>query len=372
MKIGIIGSYNYTVPAEGGKIHAPLYLTWELAKKLADFGHSITYFGTVAEGTKEKFPNINFRNPEYFEIDDGIKNTPGTEGVWQQAKIIYQQGYLAKVLKESADFDLFYSWAASQIGPLAVMCNKPVVCTHHDSTNMDRYNLMFRSFTAENVFIIPISKYLQSKINYDNMLDVVHHGVDPEKIKFLEPKDYYCWVGRVTPSKGLRQAIEIAIRAGIKLKIAGPMYDKLPDFGDISQYNEKIKKLIADNENIEYLGHLTQEESYEVISEAKALIFPTDGMESFSMITIESLIAGTPVIATDKGPLPELIAPGLNGYLIEDENNIDGFVEAIKKIGDIDRRVCREDAIKRFSVEKMSKGYEKQFEIAINKWNKNA
>lgn len=371
MKIGIIGAYNYMVPPENGKIHAPLYLAWELAKKLADFGHDVTYFGAIGNGVQKKYPDLKFRNPEYFEIDNNIKNSPGTDAVWQQAKIIYQQGYLAKVLNQASDFDLFYSWAASQIGPLAEMCKKPVVTTHHDSTNIDRYNLMFRSFASSNVFLIPISEYIKNRIVYKNMLEVVHHGVDQEQISFVEPENYFCWVGRVAPSKGLHIAIEVAKKTGIKLKIAGPMFEKLPDFGDTANYNSKIAESIKKNDNIEYLGHLLQHETYELVSKAKGLIFPTDGTESFSMITAEAIMAGTPVISVAKGPIPEIITSGLNGFLIDDENNIDGFVEAINNINQIDRKICREDAIKRFSIEKMARGYEKQFQIALNKWSSN-
>jgi len=371
MKIAVIGSYNYRVPLEKGKIHAPLLLAWELAQTLAKFGHEVTYFGSCEKNYNEAIKSLKIQNPNFFPFDESLKNSPGTDSVWQQTKLIYQQSYMSKVLQKSDKFDIFYSWAASQIGPLASLCKKPVVVTHHDSTNMERYNLMFRAFESENVFMIPISEYIRKKIRYNNMLGVVHHGIDQTKIPVITPKDYFCWLGRVTPSKGLHIAIKVAVKSGVKLKIAGPMFEKLPDFGDISEYISKIKKLIAENKNIEYLGAISQEESYQLLAGAKGLIFPTDGIESFSMVTAEAIMAGTPVISTNKGPILEIIKPGLNGYLIKDENDIDGFIQAVKKIDQIDRKACRVDAIQRFSLEKMSRGYEEQFKIAVEKWRKN-
>ncbi len=372
MKIAIIGSNVFTIPLEDNRIHAPLLLTWNLANKLSSFGHDVTYFGFVDTQLANKNENLKIVQPEAYEERDKLKNPATNDNLLFLTRIVFQQGYAANIMMDLHKYDIVYSWFASYVGPIASMSHKPVVITHHDSTNMDKYNVIFKGFDSKNVFMIPISRYMEKTISYPNMLEVVHHGVDENIISANTPDDYFCWIGRVAPSKGLHVAIKAAIKTKIKLKIIGPMLEALSDFGEVARYISNIKQMIKENPNIEYLGIYPQEKVYPFVSQAKALIFPTDGMESFSMVCAESVMAGTPVIATGKGPIPEIIKPGVNGYLVEDENNIDGFVNYIKKIDKIDRKKCREDAIERFSIEKMAKGYEKQFEIAIQKWRKHA
>ncbi len=372
MKIAIIGSNIFTIPLEAGKIHAPLMLTWNLANKLAEYGHQVTYYGVVDENTVDINQNITVVKPELSNDIDKMKDPATKDNLWFLARVINQQSFMANILKDSVQFDLVYSWFASYIGPVAGMCDKPVVITHHDSTNMEKYNVVFKAFESKNVFMVPISKYMKKMISYGNMLGVVHHGIDIEKVKPNTPEDYFCWIGRVAPGKGLHTAMKAAIKANVKLKIIGPMLKSLSDFGKVGDYIDGVKKMIKENSNIEYLGVFTQEETYDFISKAKGLIFPTDGMESFSMVTAEAIMAGTPVIATKKGPIPEIIQNGKNGYLIKSEKDVDGFVDAIRKIDKIDRDTCRKSAVDNFSLEKMASGYEKQFKIAVKKWSKNA
>jgi len=368
MKIAIIGSCKFQVPTEKGVIHAPLALTFNLAIELAKMGHDVTYFGKVDKEYTEKVKPLKIETPEYYDLPDLKQTFNCADSVRFRASHIYHQNYMTKILKYYQDFDVYYSWAITYIGPMAPLYNKPVVATHHDSTNMDVYNLVFKGFDEANLFMIPISEYMNKITEYGNKLGVVHHGIDPNEIVASEsPEDYFCWLGRVSPSKGPDIAIEAAAKAGVKIKIAGPIEESLPDFGDVANFATKIKKLFEDHRHVEYLGSLSQQESFKLISNSKGLIFPTDGTESFSMVALEAIMAGTPVITTNKGPLPEIVKPGINGFLIDDEKDIDGFASAIAKIDTINRVTCRQDAINRFSLQKMAKGYEEQFNVAIEK-----
>jgi glycosyltransferase involved in cell wall biosynthesis len=213
----------------------------------------------------------------------------------------------------------------------------------------------------KNLWMIPISDSMKEKLKFDNMLEVVYHGIDTTQIKNFSPEDYFCWVGRVAPSKGLHIAMDVAEKLNLKLKIAGPMTDVILDFGDVSKYIEDIRNRIKKSKNFEYLGILGPKETMELIGKSKGLIFPSDGNESFSMVTAEAIISGTPAIVSNLGPLPELVKDRVNGFVCSDTKEI---IEAVKNIDTIDRLKCRENAISRFSLDIMVKNYEEQFERA--------
>lgn len=362
MRIAIIGSFGSEVPLREGQIHAPLLLSYNLAIELAKMDHEVTYFGSYDEKRVTKLSNLRYTNINYKPIPDGSKEQISSEEIWHQLRLVYEQGYVSKILAIDG-FDLFYSWSAYRIGSLARITKKPVVVTHHDSTNLVAYNLMFKSFVSNNLFMIPISKYMDEKILDVKKLATVYNGVNTDQIHFRPlPENYFCWLGRVAPSKGLHIAIKLAKKMNFKLKYAGPISRSFGDFGDVGNYSDYITKETENSENIEYLGVLDQQSSYNLISESKGLIFPTDGMESFSMITAESICAGVPVIAFNKGPLPELVDQGKTGFLCETMSDME---TAIKNINKIDRSKCREIGVKRFSQKVMAENYLEQFLVAI-------
>ena len=183
--------------------------------------------------------------------------------------------------------------------------------------------------------------------------------------------DYIIWVGRVSPSKGLHLAIELAKELNLHLKIIGPMQDNYPDFGDVSQYVEGIKEDIDKLDNVEYLGTLSHKETIRRIAKAKALIHPSDGTEACPMTVIEAMATGTPVITSKLGPMPELIKEGICGYMVKERNDVEGYISNFKRIDKISRTKLREYAKIHFSIEKMARKYEEAFNLIVER-NKNA
>jgi glycosyltransferase involved in cell wall biosynthesis len=230
MRLAKIGSFASSLPLAKNKIHAPLSLTFDLAIKLAERGHQVTYFGSCDQEIISDYSNLKIEDLNYKPLEKSILSN-GSTTVTEQLKLIYEQDYLAKILQRE-DFDLFYSWAGYRLAPLARFCKKPVIITNHDSTNIEKYALMYDGAMADNFFMIYLSEYLKTILPFRNSLGVAFNGVDQNKIKiYEEPENYFSWVGRIVPSKGLHVAIDLAKKHNFNLKIAGPV-DSFADFGD--------------------------------------------------------------------------------------------------------------------------------------------
>lgn len=152
--------------------------------------------------------------------------------------------------------------------------------------------------------------------------------------------------GRIHPHKGTHTAIEIARKAGLPLKIAGLIQDEV-------YFNREVKPNI-DDENIYYLGNVGPELRQKLLGGAKALLHPIYFEEPFGLSVIEAMMCGTPVIAFNRGSMPELIKEGLNGYL---PTNIQESILAIQAIDKIDTQTCRDYALKNFSLDTMVNAY---------------
>lgn len=352
MKIAILGSTLYVSPAEVGKIHAPLELTYALAKGLAQKGHEVTFFGLVnMEEKSQKYPNLTI-NESYCERPDKADE----KGKF--LKIIYEQTFFKKVIMdEEKNFDLFYTHIYL-VGPLAGLTQKPIIFSHHDSTRIEEYQLMFDYFKAPNLLIVPVSDYLANLFkNRDYFLKYVHNSTETVT-NIQETGDYFFWAGRIAPTKGLHIAIDLAKELNFNLKFVGQP-GNFGGLGDQKNYWEQIQETITQTKNIEYLGFTSQNETKALMARAKAFIFPTDGTESFAMVVAEAMMAGVPVIAFNKGPMKELIKNGVSGFLCE---NLQEMKNAILNIESIDREQCANWAKENFSLEKMTEGYEKHFQ----------
>jgi glycosyltransferase involved in cell wall biosynthesis len=156
------------------------------------------------------------------------------------------------------------------------------------------------------------------------------------------------FVGRISPEKRVDRAIEIARRAGLELRIAAKI-----DAADKEYFEREIAPLM-DQPHLRYLGEIGEEEKAELLGGALALLFPIDWPEPFGMVVIEALSCGTPVLAWPHGSVPELIEPGVTGWIVD---SIDAAVDALAQADAIDRATCRAVFEKRFTAERMARDY---------------
>jgi glycosyltransferase involved in cell wall biosynthesis len=175
----------------------------------------------------------------------------------------------------------------------------------------------------------------------------IHHGIDIGQFDYsANAGDYLLFFGRIHPHKGVREAIEVAQRAGIRLIIAGIIQDR-------DYFAAEVEPHI-DGSTVEYIGAIGPERKGEVLGGAIALLHLISFDEPFGLSLIESMACGTPVIAYSRGSMPEVIRDGETGYLVHD---IGGALEAVSNIGEIDRSTCRADVETRFSNVRMARDY---------------
>ncbi|HEY6199831.1 MAG TPA: glycosyltransferase family 4 protein [Candidatus Binatia bacterium] len=214
--------------------------------------------------------------------------------------------------------------------------------------------------TFPNCFPVCISR-AQARMLGDETLPVVYNGVDLDAIPFsAAPEDFFLVVGRMTPGKGIAEAIRIAKRAGVRLVIVGGVTKHLPWS---EEYFLKEVKPYIDGERVLHIENLPYDELMRWMGRAKGFLFPLQWEEPFGMVVAEAMAAGTPALAYPRGSMPELIADGATGFLPPDE---DAMIEAVRSAGKIDRRRCRRSIEERFSVERMIDGYEAVYRNILN------
>ena len=229
-------------------------------------------------------------------------------------------------------------------GPLAGRrpSGVPVVTTIHGPLIPASADL-YRAMSADTA-IVGISRDQTSHVPDVPVTRVIHHGMDVASVPAGSGNGgYVCFVGRICADKGVLQAIHIARRAGIPLRIAAKMRE--PD--EIAYFHSVVEPLLGSNE--EFLGELGDADKYRLMGEAMAFLNPIQWSEPFGLVMIESLSTGTPVVGTLIGSAPEIVDHGKTGYLGRTEE----LHRFIPLAASLDRSHCRERALQLFSTERM-------------------
>lgn len=177
--------------------------------------------------------------------------------------------------------------------------------------------------------------------------EVIHGFFEAEKFPVNKPEDYFVYVGRFTPRKGIKIVCDVAKIAGVNVKFIGHGAKELITYG-------------------ECLGPLPELERNEVVSKARALICPTCYVEPYGCISPEAQLSGVPVISTDVGGFTETVVQGVTGYRC---NLFGQFVDAISKVDALDRKQIREIALSRYSLEAAAPQYESYFRRFNTLWD---
>jgi glycosyltransferase involved in cell wall biosynthesis len=212
--------------------------------------------------------------------------------------------------------------------------------------------------------------------------DTVTHGVDLDEYVVREEPcraPYLFSIGRITRDKGQDVAIEVARRSGTKLILAGCVQDKQSDrsfFASLKEsfdlvvevgrepvnddyFDRVMKPILSSEKQIIYIGELGTAAKKHWFRHAQATLFPICWGEPFGMVLIESMASGTPIIAFDRGAVPEIVKNGRTGFVVD---SVESMLEAVACIGRIDRRECRRHVAERFSIDAMTEGYEAVYE----------
>ena len=207
--------------------------------------------------------------------------------------------------------------------------------------------------------LISISYSQRRPLPHLNWVRTIHHGY-PKDLYTFAPEaegDYLAFLGRIAPEKGVDKAIAIAARAGIPLRIAAKV-----DFADRGYFENVIEPLLKQATNVEFIGEINDAQKSEFLGNARGLLFPINWPEPFGLVMIEAMACGTPVIAFNRGSVPEVIEDCTTGFVVE---SIDEAAKAVARLASIDRAAVRASFERRFSVEVMAAGYEAAYESVL-------
>ncbi len=272
----------------------------------------------------------------------GICPAPYSEDPSIDAKV-WEVLHVAHVFERAGEFDLIHNQA--DFVPLAFsrLVATPVVTTIH-------------GFSSDR--ILPAFKAYQDRVHYVAISDAdrspdlryaatIHHGIPLQDFPF-DPRgsDDLLFFGRIHPDKGAAEAIAAARRAGRRLVMAGIVQDQ--------GYHDAQVVPALDGRSVVYRGPLGGTDRTGALGAARALLHLVNFDEPFGLSVVEALACGTPVIASRRGSMPELIDHGVTGFLVD---SVDEAVAAIGRIGEIDRAACRAAVAARFTVDRMADRY---------------
>jgi glycosyltransferase involved in cell wall biosynthesis len=252
-----------------------------------------------------------------------------------------------RVFQQSDEFDFVHSHVDYLGYPLLRRMNTPHVTTLHGRLDISNLQQLYREF--EDMPVISISNAQRSPLEWINWQGTIHHGLPEDLYPYRENSgEYLAFLGRISPEKRVDTAIEIASRVGIPLKIAAKV-----DKTDQEYFDEIIKPLLA-NPMVEFIGEIGEGEKGDFLGNARALLFPVDWPEPFGLVMIEAMACGTPVVAYQRGSVPEVIHQGETGFIVKD---VSSACRAVEEIGSLSRKRCREVFDERFTARRMAQDY---------------
>lgn len=251
--------------------------------------------------------------------------------------------HISEVFERAGEFDLIHNNFDFLPLTYSGLVETPLLTTIHGFSS-PKILPVYKKYNARSHYVAISESDKSPELVY---IATVHHGIDLAQFPFHDAAaQYLLFFGRIHPEKGVREAIDVAHRAGIKLVIAGIIQDQ-------EYYATQVEPHI-DGTTVEYLGSVGPEQRAEVLGHALALLHLISFDEPFGLSVIESMACGTPVIAFDRGSMPEIVLDGETGYLVQD---IEGAINAVAAIGSIDRARCRADVEKRFTSTRMARDY---------------
>jgi glycosyltransferase involved in cell wall biosynthesis len=263
---------------------------------------------------------------------------------------------LAEVRSRACDFDILHFHLDCMHLPMfADLAHHTLTTTHgrQDVKDLRRLYQLYPEFP-----LVSISDSQRKPLPFLRWVRTVHHGYPKSQYAFSpEGKGgYLAFLGRISPEKGVDRAIAIAKRAGLPLRIAAKV-----DSADRGYFDNHIAALLDDHD-VEFIGEIGEDEKSEFLGRARGLIFPIDWPEPFGLVMIEAFACGTPVIAFNRGSVPEVIEHGKTGFVV---NSIEEAAEAATRLGEINRAHVRATFERRFSVEAMAMGYESAYRAVL-------
>ena len=264
---------------------------------------------------------------------------------------------LADIYDRADEFDIVHAHTDIWTLPFVTKVATPSVLTMHGRLDLDHVRRTLPLYPG--VPLISISDHQRRAVADLDLrwAATVHNGLDLGAYceATADRGDHLVFVGRINAEKGPAAAVEIARRTGRQLRVAAKI-DPL----DVTYYSTEIEPLFRDNDVV-FVGELEEHAKPSFYAGGAATLFPSDWPEPFGLVMIESMAAGTPVIALRRGSVPEILVDGVTGFICD---TVDDMVAAVGRVGEIDPDACRRRAAA-FGVPSMCEGYERVFEAIV-------
>ena len=335
MRIAVLSPISWRTPPRH-------YGPWEsvvslLTEELVRLGLDLTLFATGDSQTSGKLIAVC---PRPYSEDDSVDPK------------VAECLHISEVFERAADFDLIHNHYDFLPLTYSALVKTPVVTTIHGFSSPSIIPV-YKKYNAQSHYVAISEADKSPELDY---IATIHHGIDMARFPFLGAEgEYLLFFGRIHPHKGVREAIDVAQRVGIKLVIAGIIQDQ-------DYFAAEVEPHI-DGKTVEYLGSVGPDQRADVLGHALALLHLISFEEPFGLSMVESMACGTPVIAYARGSIPEIIRHGETGYIVED---IEHAVNAVANVRSIDRSACREDVEQRFSHTRMARDYVDAYEKILS------
>lgn len=332
MRIAQIAPLYESVPPQlyGGTERVVSYLT----EALAALGHEVTLFASGDSRTRARLVAVGERALR-------LQGKQVTDPISHHIRLV------ERVFRQAAEFDILHFHIDYLHFPLARRGLTPTLTTLHGRLDLPDLAPLFAEF--DDLPVVSISEAQRAPLPHARWVGTVPHGLPRGLHAFHpQPDGYLAFLGRVSPEKGVDRAIEIASRAGLPLKIAAKV-----DRADRAYFNAVIRPLLI-NPWVEFIGEISEAEKDSFLGRARALLFPIDWPEPFGLVMIEALACGTPVIAYGHGAVPEVLEPGVTGFIVSSQ---DEAVRAVTQVERLSRADCRGSFERRFTARRMAQDY---------------
>src|SRR6266576_1098227 len=333
MRIAQVAPLTEAVPPRlyGGTERVVHWLTEELVA----LGNDVTLF---ASGDSQTSGKLDATWPKALRLDGSVRDPNALH-------IVMLERVRQKCDDEEFDFLHFHL----DYYPFSLFSRQstPFITTLHGRLDLPEHQPVFDTFSS--IPVVSISNAQRRPLPQARWIKTIHHGL-PEKLFLPMPvkPSYFAFLGRIAPEKRVDRAIRIAEHCGIPLKIAAKV-----DRADRDYYEAEIRPMLA-SPNVEYIGEISDKDKSAFLSGAVALLVPIDWAEPLGLVMIVAMACGTPVIAFNRGSVPEIVEDNLTGFIVEDEKSAVG---SVYRVAELSRAKVRERFEQRFTAHRMAQDY---------------
>jgi glycosyltransferase involved in cell wall biosynthesis len=308
-----------------------------LTEELVQMGLDVTLFATGDSQTRGKLVAVC---PRPYSEDRSVDPK------------VAECLHISEIFERAAEFDIIHNHFDFLPLTYSGLVETPVVTTIHGFSSPSIVPV-YKKYNDRGRYVAISDSDKSPELDY---IATIHHGIDVAQFPFSGAAgEYLLFFGRIHPDKGVYEAIKVAQGIGMKLVIAGIIQDQ-------DYFAARVEPHV-DGTTVEYIGSVGPDQRADVLGGALALLHLISFDEPFGLSLVESMACGTPVIAFDRGSMPEIIRHGVTGYIVDD---IEDAINAVAAIKSIDRTHCRADVEQHFTSARMARDYVRVYQEILN------